>query len=503
MRMELRPRSLDKLYKRRDRIEIPDWQRGKVWPLKKKQKLLDTILKGWHVPVFYFRKVGDETFECVDGQQRLTAIWEFFDNKIGLSEESQKSYGGPLYKDLKPSISDKFDDYVLQAEEIEDATDDEIKDLFQRLQLGTALNTPEKLNAIESGLRDFLRELSQHPFFKEKVAAQDTRFAHFDTCAKVAFLVLKGISQRMRFIELEKMFKENTSFSPESVIGKKLNSLFDSMNRMFPNKTTSLRNRASIVSFCHVVSQLQDTKQLKKMEKTLGDFFGKFSGDLKTEVEKGNLATDNDLIEYQQAINYGTAERESIEKRNEILTKKLILFDPSFSQFFLKAGATGRSLEKQIQSLTTSIGELVYEHNEVYRSKNGEDLFKTTNETTKGLRLIATPIKNQESYGQFIDALYKIIYEGSGSGSRLGSPLPVIVDDIKTLRTDLRHDIDHGKRSKIKAKEKEIAETVKKYTGKLSIQLLGEEDFIVLQLGLLDGLKNYLETLKWEKTEVD
>ncbi len=129
MRMELRPRALDKLYKRRDRIEIPDWQRGssKVWSLKKKQKFLDTILKGWHVPVLYFRKVGDEAFECVDGQQRLTAIWEFLDNKILLSEESQETYGGPLYKDLKPSVSDKFDDYILQIEEIEEATDDEVK----------------------------------------------------------------------------------------------------------------------------------------------------------------------------------------------------------------------------------------------------------------------------------------------------------------------------------------------------------------------------------------
>ena len=148
MRMELRPRSVDKLYKRRDRIEMPDWQRGKVWPLKKKQKFLDTIFKGWHVPVLYFRKIGDETFECVDGQQRLTAIWEFYDNKIPLSEESRKSYGGPLYEALKPSISDKFDDYVLQVEEIEEATDDDVKELFQRLQLGAPLNTPEKLNAI-------------------------------------------------------------------------------------------------------------------------------------------------------------------------------------------------------------------------------------------------------------------------------------------------------------------------------------------------------------------
>jgi len=496
MRMELRPRVLDKLYKRRDRIEIPDWQRGKVWSLKKKQKFLDTILKGWHIPVLYFRKVGDEAFECVDGQQRLTAVWEFFDNKIPLADESNKLYGGPLYKNLSPSISDKFDDYICQIEEIEDATDDEVKELFQRLQLGTALNTPEKLNAIEGGLRDFLRDLSQHPFFKEKVAAQDTRYAHFDTCAKIAFLVLKGMQPRMRFAELEKMFKENPSFSPESTMGKKLKSLFDSMNRIFSTKTNALRNRASIVSFLYVVSQLQETGKLRKMEKKLGDFLEKFSRDLRSEVEKGSQATDSDLTAYQLAVSYGTADRESIEKRNEILIKKLILFDPSFAQYFLKNGEAEKSLEKQISILSKSIGDLVYKCNKIYHSNNSEDLFKMTNETAKGLRLLEDAIKDQDSYGQFIDALYKIVYEGSGAGKRLGSPLPDVVKDINILRTDLRHDLDHGKRSKIQAKEKTLSETVKKYSGKSNIQLLGKEDFLALQLGILDRLKHCLETLK-------
>jgi hypothetical protein len=494
--MELRPRALDKLYKRRDRIEIPDWQRGKVWSPKKKQKFLDTILKGWHVPVLYFRKVGDEAFECVDGQQRLTAIWEFFDNKISLSVESQEAYGGPLYKDLKPSVSDKFDDYILQIEEIEEATDDEVKELFQRLQLGTALNTPEKLNAIESGLRDFLRDLSQHSFFKEKVAAQDTRYAHFDTCGKVAFLLLKGIQRRMRFAELENMFKDNTSFSPSSALGRRLKSLFDSMNRIFPNKTSALRNRASIVSFCYLVSQIQETGQLRKMEKRLGDFFEKFSSNLRSEVEKGQKATDTDSIEYQLAVSYGTSERESIEKRNEILIKKLILFDPSFAYYFLREEPSEKSIEKQVLTLANGIGDLIYKCNETYRARAGEDIFKSTNETVKGLRLIGDPVKDPESYGQFVDALYKIVYEGSGAGSRLGSPLPAIVSDIITLRTDLRHDVDHGKHSKIRAKEKRLSETVTKYSGKSSIQLLGKEDFLALQLSILDRLKNYLETLR-------
>jgi hypothetical protein len=33
-------RALDKIYKRRDRYEIPDWQREDVWDQAKKQELI-------------------------------------------------------------------------------------------------------------------------------------------------------------------------------------------------------------------------------------------------------------------------------------------------------------------------------------------------------------------------------------------------------------------------------------------------------------------------------
>ena len=300
----------------------------------------------------------------------------------------------------------------------------------------------------------------------------------------------------MRFSELERMFKENASFSTGSAAAKKLKAIFDSMNRIFPAKSEALRNRASIVSFCNVVSQVQASGQLKKIEKRLGEFFEKFSDELTTEVEKGQKATDRDLIEYQQAVNYGTADRESIEKRRDVLVKKLILFEPALAPCFLKDASVEKSLEVQIRELTDACSGLVYQRNDQHRSKKGEDLFKATNETTNGWKLIANPIKNQHAYGQFVDAAYKIFYEGSGSGARLGGTLPSVIEDIKTLRTDLRHDIEHGKQSKIKSKEKKITNTIHRYSGKLSISLLGNEDFLALHLGVLDGLKKYLETLK-------
>ena len=74
--MELRRKAVDKIYKRRDKIEMPDFQREEVWPEQKKQMLVDSILREWHLPKFYFKKSSDGFFECVDGQQRLNAIFE-------------------------------------------------------------------------------------------------------------------------------------------------------------------------------------------------------------------------------------------------------------------------------------------------------------------------------------------------------------------------------------------------------------------------------------------
>ena len=59
MEMRSESRALDKIYNRRDRYEIPDWQRDKVWSDDQKQLLIDTIIRGWKIPKFYFAKVSD------------------------------------------------------------------------------------------------------------------------------------------------------------------------------------------------------------------------------------------------------------------------------------------------------------------------------------------------------------------------------------------------------------------------------------------------------------
>src|ERR1700744_140014 len=108
--------ALDKIYKRRDRYEIPDWQREQVWNPAQQRALIDSILRCWKLPKFYFQKTSEnpDTFEVVDGQQRLTEIWGFCDGKKERDDDPPAEFGGRTYAELSDKLSDQFDDYELE-----------------------------------------------------------------------------------------------------------------------------------------------------------------------------------------------------------------------------------------------------------------------------------------------------------------------------------------------------------------------------------------------------
>ena len=144
---------------------------------------------------------------------------EFFSNDLPLSAESQACFGGPLYRDLRSTISDAFDDFEIDFDVIEDATDEELKDFFQRLQEGMGLNSSEKLNAVHSKLRDHCKKLAKHKFFAEIIAIPDTRYAHFDIAAKVATIEIEGPDTGLRLDDVKAVFQSNNNFSSRSVSG--------------------------------------------------------------------------------------------------------------------------------------------------------------------------------------------------------------------------------------------------------------------------------------------
>src|SRR3990167_5814992 len=96
MNINKRPWPLSTIYGIRERIDTnPDFQRPAVWGRSQKQLLIDTILRDYDVPKLYWRKTSSkpDTYDVVDGQQRLRAIWEFFEGEYKLPKDSDSLDG--------------------------------------------------------------------------------------------------------------------------------------------------------------------------------------------------------------------------------------------------------------------------------------------------------------------------------------------------------------------------------------------------------------------------
>jgi len=497
MKIEIRSRAIDKIYKRRDRIDMPDFQREEVWSDDKKRLLIDSILKGWHLPKFYFRKVDDSTFECVDGQQRLGAIFSFFSDDLTLSEDTSKRVGASKYTELNDDISDEFDDFQIEIEEIEDASDDELEELFKRLQLGTPLNTAEKINAVRGDMRDFCHNVADNPFFADRIGIKDTRYTHFETVVKWVFLEARGIQPQMRYPQLESLLKDNRTFSRSSDTAKRIEGAVDFLSKAFPDDCKVVRNRANALSICMLAARVQAQKLTSDTAAMLfRDFVHNFFRQLSAEVQKGVKAVDKELLRYQQAITSGSTGGDSIRARIAILTKRLATHSATFSTLlsvYAEAGDTASLAVGELQEVSRT---LVYEVNRIYSATDGEDLFKMTTKSSNAIHTLGVSCCDITGYGEFVDALYFLVYEGSGNCKRLPSPPPDFAMDIKFLRADVRHDLDHGTQKDVAKKVTRNAAVFQKYSGKKTPEECGPDEFITIQLRILQVLVQFLTSLK-------
>lgn len=75
-----------------------EFQRGEVWDITRKQKLIDSILRGYSINTIFLRQLNDGRYECLDGQQRLkTVLRDFLKNKFPISPKITSEFKDRLY----------------------------------------------------------------------------------------------------------------------------------------------------------------------------------------------------------------------------------------------------------------------------------------------------------------------------------------------------------------------------------------------------------------------
>lgn len=495
MKMTAEKRAIDKVFRRRDRYDIPEWQRDEVWSREKKQRLIDTILRGWKLPKFYFIKASGDDYLVEDGQQRLNAIWEFFSNDLPLNRDSAEEFGGRFYEDLPRQTADAFDDFEIEYDVIEDATDAELKDFFQRLQAGVPLNSSERLNAVHSKLRDFCSSASEHPFFEKTVAIPNTRYAHFDILAKVATVEIEGTDAALRFDTMEEVFLAQANFAATSAVAKRIKAALDLLQRAFKNKGSSLRTRTIVQSLITLTCKLVETGRSGGLETQLRKFFETFMSELAEQVEMGQTATDSDYLTFQRSVNANV--KGGARTRQEIMLRKLFRIAPDVADVFDPSIIAQTGVSGRIPALGDSITQLIDQINKAHAAKTGEDLFKPTNKTTQALLRIRKPVKDLANYEALIDDLYFLFRESVGN--RLNGSWPASFADANDLRTDLRHDVDHGHPGKVRSKRRKAGATFKLYAGPGTPDTIEPVKFPIIQSNILGAIEADLRALLFQK----
>lgn len=191
-------------FKSKELVINESFQRHSVWSPQAKTLLIDSILNELPLPKIFIRtkidaKLQKTIKEIVDGQQRIRSIVEFANNEFVLNSKSEK-FKGTKYSDLSEEAQEAFLGYVLTAEQLLNATDDDIIDIFARLNSYTvALNAAEKRHAtFQTELKFFVRRMSiKYRWFIEKYSVftvkQRFRMADDEFFAELVRLVIDGV----------------------------------------------------------------------------------------------------------------------------------------------------------------------------------------------------------------------------------------------------------------------------------------------------------------------
>lgn len=311
----------------KNRIDTnPDFQRPAVWSLGQKQLLIDTIIRGYDIPKLYWRKVSKtpEKYEVVDGQQRLRTIFEFHAGEFALPKDSDDIDGVVVaklrYTDLPEDLRLRFDNYALDVIVLSDTSEDEVREMFLRLQNGTTLKSQEKRNAMPGKMRTFVKDLAQHSFFS-RCGFANTRFTHDLVAAQITAIELSGGPCHIRNSNLNAMYQSNVDFDSGSAKARKIRKVLEFLSHTFTEKTPELE-RFSAVSLYALASHCLEKYVFQGRQDALREWFLRFEANRRAQDDLPADQCDPELLAYKERTSHSTDAQDSIQWRHEFLLRK-------------------------------------------------------------------------------------------------------------------------------------------------------------------------------------
>jgi hypothetical protein len=244
------------MFERKMLVPNPEYQRGATWDPYQQRALIDSLFRKYPIPPLFllknrFELEPDEittSYEIVDGQQRIIAISDFFKGKFALFQIDDKKFkipnslralprqwAGKIFSELPGELRTFFTEFRIDVQLIQKAENkDEVRDLFIRLQAGTALTPQQVRDAWPGNIGPFVErlagKLTRPPEFQifelidrrgTDSSSDDQKDRYVDyrnTCAQLLRTFLARTFDALNFVSvssrhLDALYHENTEFA--------------------------------------------------------------------------------------------------------------------------------------------------------------------------------------------------------------------------------------------------------------------------------------------------
>ncbi len=336
-----------------------EYQRGAAWQPLQQQKLVDSVLCGYPLPIIYLHFVKSsaggmswEALDIIDGQQRIDALYHYVEGAFPLLDPGDRRTRFPRFLQDQPcpwagkdfhALGDGLQEQLLRAKvpvvRIEDADENEVRDLFVRLQSGTPLNPQERRDSLPGQFTEFVLSLGGkpiigrypgHPFFRRvlRMKPHSDRGRTRQLAAQIAILFEqhrqgRGELGNIRADDIDDHYYKNLEFDRHSPTCLRLRAILDKLDELLGGRKIGKLRKHDAIHLVLLLDSIWDG-YTRSWESTLAEAHGRFVAELAKARRLMNRGKVTEMWEsYWVWIQADSNVGANIQRRHSFYTRRM------------------------------------------------------------------------------------------------------------------------------------------------------------------------------------
>lgn len=321
----------------------PAFQRNLVWNDEQRSYLIDSILRNFPIPELYVHIDVDERgvkeiWTVVDGQQRLSTCIAFLGDRLRLTGRNLgPAWAGRLFSELDEGLKRRFKRYELLFRKLPDISDEQIREIFQRLNRVVEPLLPQELRhaAYTGPYINLIETIAAHPVLQEVrvFSARDfRRRGNDELIAEVVHANINGaFPNKKEGVDAAFLQFERNGIAEEVVSGvrRRFGRVFAQLEASSSAiKKTRFSNKSDFYSLVVLLLQRAESLPLtedgsRAFDETLLQVSSRVAEFRKAALEEEEVVAmdenDERILRYMRAVERAASDRLNRVKRNDAL----------------------------------------------------------------------------------------------------------------------------------------------------------------------------------------